>query len=183
MIRGGKNMTEITLEEAIKMAIEYETKVRDVYKEAQQQLEDAKGKQVMGALFSEEQGHLDYLNSRLSEWEKTGSLNIEELETAIPSHEVISEKTQILKDKVSISEDDRRHDMEITMLRKALALEEETSNFYKKMVSELSDEGQKLFARFVEIEEGHLAIVQAELDYISGPGYWFDFREFDLAGG
>jgi rubrerythrin len=174
---------EITLEEAIKTAIEYETKVRDVYKEAQQQLDDAKGKRVMEALFSEEQGHLDYLNSRLSEWEKTGNLNIVDLETLIPSHELISEKTQVLKDTVSVSEDDKRHDMEITMLRKALTLEEETSNFYKKMVSELSDEGQKLFERFVEIEEGHLAIVQAELDYISGPGYWFDIREFDLAGG
>jgi len=172
-----------TLEEAIKTAIEYETKVRDVYKEAQQQLDDAKGKQVMGALSSEEQGHLDYLNSRLTEWEKTGSLSVEDLDTHIPSKEMISEKTQVLKDTVKVSEDDKRHDMEITMLRKALALEEETSSFYKKMVSELSEEGQQLFARFVEIEEGHLAIVQAELDYISGPGYWFDIREFDLAGG
>jgi rubrerythrin len=174
---------EITLEEAIRTAIEYETKVRDVYKEAQQQIDDSKGKHVMGALFSEEQGHLDYLNSRLSEWKKTGDLNIEELNTHIPSHEVISEKTQVLKEKVKVGEDDRRHDMEITMLRKALTLEEETSNFYKKMVGTLPDKGQQLFARFVEIEEGHLAIVQAELDYISGPGYWFDFKEFDLAGG
>lgn len=174
---------EITLEEAIRTAIEYETKVRDVYKDAEQQIDDAKGKHVMGALFSEEQGHLDYLNSRLSEWQKNGSLNIEELDSLIPSREMISEKTQLLKDKVKVSEDDRRHDMEITMLRKALAVEEETSEFYKKMAGELPDEGQELFKRFVEIEEGHLAIVQAELDYISGPGYWFDFREFDLAGG
>ncbi len=91
---------EITLEEAIRTAIEYETKVRDVYKEAEQQIDDAKGKHVMGALVSEEQGHLDYLNLRLSEWEKTGSLNIEDLATHIPSREMISEKTQILKEKV-----------------------------------------------------------------------------------
>ena len=174
---------EITLEEAIRTAIEYETKVRDVYKEAEQQIDDAKGKHVMGALVSEEQGHLDYLNSRLTEWQKSGSLNIEELDSLIPSREIISEKTQVLKEKVKVGENDRRHDMEITMLRKALSVEEETSGFYKRMVGELSDEGQQLFARFVEIEEGHLAIVQAELDYISGPGYWFDFKEFDLAGG
>ena len=174
---------EITLEEAIRTAIEYETKVRDVYKEAEQKIDDTKGKHVIGALVSEEQGHLDYLNSRLSEWEKTGKLNLEDLATLIPSKEVITQTIEGLRDKVEIDESDRRHDMEITMLKKALSVEEETSGFYKRMVGELSDQGQRLFARFVDIEEGHLAIVQAELDYISGPGYWFDFKEFDLAGG
>jgi hypothetical protein len=37
-----------------------------------------------------------------------------------------------------------------------------------------------MFARFLEIEAGHIAIVQAELDYISHTGYWFDFKEFDM---
>jgi hypothetical protein len=48
------------------------------------------------------------------------------------------------------------------------------------MTSQLSDEGQQVFARFVEIEEGHLAIVQAEMDYLSKTGYWFDIKEFDM---
>lgn len=174
---------EMTLEEAIRTAIEYETKVRDIYREAGQQIGDAKGRHVMEALFSEEQGHLDYLNSRLSEWQKDGSLNIEELPTHIPSEEMISQNTRILKETAEVTDSDRRHDMEITMLKKALSMEEETSNFYRRMVEELPEEGQRLFQRFIEIETGHLAIVQAELDYISGPGYWFDFREFDLSGG
>ena len=71
---------------------------------------------------------------------------------------------------------------ELQTLKKALDVELETSNFYKKMVKELPAEGQELFARFVEIEEGHLAIVQAELDYASGTGFWFDFMEFNLEG-
>lgn len=173
----------MSIEKAIKTAIEFETRVRQLYEEAKDKAKDPIGKKVFGVLVNEEQGHLDYLDSRLSEWQKNGSLNIEELPTHIPSEEMISEKTRILKEKVNVNDEDRRHDMEITMLRKALALEEETSDFYKRMVNELSEEGQQLFERFVEIEMGHLAIVQAELDYISGPGYWFDFREFDLAGG
>ena len=36
------------------------------------------------------------------------------------------------------------------------------------------------FARFLEIEENHIAAVQAELDYITNTGYWFDFKEFDM---
>ena len=55
-----------------------------------------------------------------------------------------------------------------------------SSDFYKKMVRELPAEGQRLFADFVKIEEGHLAMVRAEIDYLSRTGYWFDFKEFDM---
>ena len=69
------------------------------------------------------------------------------------------------------------------MLEKALEVEQETSDFYKRMVLELPEEGQELFMRFVEIEEGHKAIVQAEIDSVIGLGYWFDMPEFNLASG
>ena len=69
---------------------------------------------------------------------------------------------------------------EIALLGKALEAERKTSSFYRKMVAELSTEGQKLFERFVSIEEGHLAIVQAELDSLTGTGAWFDVLEVKL---
>jgi rubrerythrin len=144
----------MNIEEAIKTAIEFENKVRDVYKEAENQATDSTGKHVLRALAKEEQDHIDYLDSRLKEWQKT-----------------------------KIHDKEKHHSSELRMLRNALEVETETNEFYKRMVKELSEEGQKLFSRFVEIEEGHKAIVQAEIDYVSGPGYWFDFREFDLAGG
>jgi hypothetical protein len=34
----------------------------------------------------------------------------------------------------------------------------------------------------VEIEEGHQAIVQAEIDSVSGMGVWFDTMELSLEG-
>jgi hypothetical protein len=33
---------------------------------------------------------------------------------------------------------------------------------------------------FLEIEDGHLAIVQAQLDSVQGMGFWFDIAEFRL---
>jgi hypothetical protein len=33
------------------------------------------------------------------------------------------------------------------------------------------------------IEDGHVAIVQAELDSVTQMGFWFDYREFDLEAG
>jgi rubrerythrin len=77
-----------------------------------------------------------------------------------------------------VSQENRRGEVEI--LSKALKAEVETSSFYERMVNELSDEGQRMFARFLEIEENHIAAVQFELDYITKTGYWFDFKEFDM---
>jgi hypothetical protein len=51
------------------------------------------------------------------------------------------------------------------------------------MVGELPAEGQSLFARFLEIEEGHMAVVQAEIDNVNQLGFWFDLKEFDLEAG
>jgi rubrerythrin len=65
------------------------------------------------------------------------------------------------------------------MLRKALELEIETSNFYQRMVDEMGDHG-KMFEHFMRIEEGHKAIVQAEIDYLNNTGYFFDFQEFSM---
>ena len=66
------------------------------------------------------------------------------------------------------------------MLGKALEAERKTSDFYRRMVAELPAEGQKLFERFVAIEDGHLAIVQAEMDSLTGTGAWFDIMEVKL---
>jgi hypothetical protein len=51
------------------------------------------------------------------------------------------------------------------------------------MVSEMAEERRPLFARFLEIEEGHVAIVEAEIDAVSGAGFWFGIQEFDIETG
>lgn len=173
----------MSIEKAIKTAIEFETRVRQLYEEAKDKAKDPIGKKVFGVLVNEEQGHLDYLNSRLSEWQKTGTITHRGLKTAIPSKEAILQEVDKLESKVKEHDMDRHHSSELRMLQNALEVERETCAFYTKMVSEVPSEGQQLFSRFVEIEDGHLAIVQAEIDYLSGPGYWFDFKEFDLSGG
>jgi hypothetical protein len=51
------------------------------------------------------------------------------------------------------------------------------------MVAELDSTGQQLFERFIAIEEGHQTVVQAEIDSLSGFGFWLDFREFSPEAG
>ena len=114
----------------------------------------------------------------MAEWRDTGHVNPAELETAIPAHREIDRASHDLS--IVMSKEDRGTAMEL--LRKALAAEHQTSNFYKKMVAELPPEGQKLFEPFVEIEEGHLDIVQAEIDSLTGTGAWFHVLEVNLEG-
>jgi len=166
----------MTIEEAIKTAIEFEIKIRDIYSEAEGAVDDEVGKRIFKALSDDEQHHIDYLNHKLEELQNTGTITVERLDSAIPSQNIIEQKAEQFK---SLPAKDF-HGVKQQMLSKALKMEVETSAFYQKMVNELSAEGQALFQRFLEIENNHIDAVQFELDYMSKTGYWFDFKEFDM---
>ena len=166
----------MTIEEAIKTAIEYETRIRNVYQEAVAAVDDNVGKQIFDTLGKDEQRHIDYLEYKLDQFRKTGTIEKERLESAIPDQESIAQeadkiKSLATKDFLGIKQQ---------MLSKALKAEVETSAFYQKMVNELPADAQPLFERFLEIENNHIKAVQFELDYVSKTGYWFDFKEFDM---
>lgn len=169
----------MTVEEAIKTAIVYETRVRLVYDDAAGRVADRAGKKVLQVLAREERDHIAYLESRLEAWRLEGVLTAGDIKSALPSAEAIADRLAGLEPGMAVvgSGDD------LDLLGKALEAEIETSSFYRKMVEELPEPGRMLFARFLEIEEGHRAIVQAEIDSLNGTGYWFDIREFDLEAG
>jgi rubrerythrin len=163
------------IEKAIRTAIDYEVRVRDAYYSAAERSRDEIGKRIFKVLGDEEQGHVDYLNSKMGEWQKTGKAVLEKLATMVPSPQAIVEGVRKLDH--HLSKPDRGTEKEL--LSKALQLETETSNFYQKMVEEMGSDGE-LFERFLEIEKGHQAIVQAELDYHQQTGYLFDFQDFGM---
>lgn len=169
----------MNLEQAIKTAIEYEQRVRDSYRDALKKMKDDVGRKVFQVLADEEQGHVDYLDSRLGEWTRTGHITPAKLATAIPSPQQIAAGVKQLKQPLKRID----HSVELELLKKALEVETTTGNFYQQMVKELDGDGQQMFARFVEIEQGHSAIVQAQLDAVSGLGYWFDYQEFQFEAG
>ena len=164
------------MEDAIKAAIDYETRIRDIYRDAADRISDPAGKRILQMLGDDEQHHVEYLMDRLELWEKTGKLSDKKLESTIPSVDTIQRGMEKVSAHMSLKA--RRGEIEI--LSKALKAEVETSNFYERMVNEMQAEGQRMFARFLEIEENHIAAVQFELDYLTKSGYWFDFKEFDM---
>jgi rubrerythrin len=164
------------IEEAIQTAIAYETRIQKLYQEAAAIVSDMVGKKVFQALADDEQNHVAYLQDCFEQWQKTGQLSQKKLEATIPAEEIIERGLRKLSKRMG--REDRNDEKQ--MLSKALSVEIETSNFYQKMVDEMEGQEQQMFARFLEIEAGHITIVQAELDYLSNTGYWFDFKEFDM---
>ena len=169
----------MTLEEAITNAIAYETRIRNIYREAVQGTDDPKGRKIFEALAEDEQRHIDYLEAKRTQWYAEGRITVESLTSRIPAPALLAADTEDLQH--TMSREDRTD--EKRMLSKALQVEVETSAFYRRLVAQMEGDARAMFARFLEIEDGHIAAVQAELDYISHTGFWFDFQEFDMEHG
>jgi rubrerythrin len=167
---------KMKIEEAIKTALDYENKVTDVYTHHADKFKSKIGKKIFKTLGKEEEEHVAYLESKLEEWQKKGKVTVGEMKTVVPDQEIIKKNVKKLK-KIAKQEG---VDKEIEYFKKALEMEIKTSNFYRKLVDQLPAGQKELFQRFIEIEEGHEAIVRAEIDAAIGLGYWFDFEEFDL---
>ena len=165
-----------TIEDAITNAIDYETRIRDLYREAVDGTQDPKGRRVFQALADDEQRHIDYLEAKRTQWHAEGRIRVESLKSLIPDAKRLMAEVEALKE--TMDGEDRRD--EKRMLSKALQVEVETSAFYRDMVAQMEGDARVMFARFLEIEDGHIAAVQAELDYISHTGFWSDFQEFDM---
>lgn len=168
----------MTIEAAIKTALEFERKIHALYQASAKGAKHATAKTVFATLAQEEQGHVAYLESRLAEWQKDGHLSPEKLRTVLPSAARI--RAGVGRTRSQIGKQADGHRAELDSLHRALAAEDETRAFYLQMVRELPAEGQSLFSRFLDIEEGHAAIVQAEIDNVKRLGFWFDLKEFDL---
>jgi len=166
------------LDQAIRAALEYEGGVHRTYLEAMNKTPDKRAKRVFEILCEEESQHIAYLGSRLDEWQKTGKIQVKKLATTIPLRKNIEKSLEDLGRTVQPQR--TRQILELDLLKKALEAEVKTSSFYKEMVGSLDAEGQAMFKRFVEIEDGHIAIVQAEIDSLSHLGFWFDMPEFRL---
>lgn len=171
----------MTLEEAIKIALEFEHEVTFTYEEALEKTTDPVGKRIFGLLAKEEEQHVAYLENCLERWRQTGKMTEERLESALPPKCTIEYALSALK--ATVQDEESANPLEMELLERAVKAEETTSNFYKRLVSELDEESREFFARFVEIEDGHLTIVRAELDALSGSGCWFDIPEWRFTDG
>lgn len=170
----------MNIEEAFAGALKYETRIRDIYRDAAAGTREAEARALYEILGRDEQSHIDYLNHILERWKREGALDSRGPETSLPPRERIDEAIRRASSPLEGSKSGFDEGGESAALARALAAEEETSAFYRSLVSSLPEEAREIFRRFVEIEDGHTSIVRAQLDLVSRTGYWFDVREFDL---
>ena len=66
-------------------------------------------------------------------------------------------------------------------LQEALGFEKKAVEFYMDQVAKADDDVSRSFYRSIQaIEEGHVKIIQAELDSLQGTGFWLDYQEISL---
>lgn len=170
--------SSISVREALEIALNFEHKVSDHYARGAEAIKDPQGNKVFATLAKEEQSHIDYLESRLSEWATRGAIEPIKVTSILPSPEWVHEAE--LKHRQTAMAPRVADQNEVELLKTALTLERETSGFYHNLVRRLPVADRGLFEQFLIIEDGHLALVQAELDAVQGWGYWFDVQEFAL---
>ncbi len=168
----------MNLREAIAMALDFERKVRDHYERNGKAMSDPVGRRVFAVLAKEEQGHVDYLEHCLAEWKRTGKVPKVSMRSVLPKGVKWIEEAR--KKLTGRSASRAASASEVDALKVALQHEKDADGFYRRLVRELPEEEQALFAKFLTIEDGHLELVQAQLDSVLGTGCWFDVMEFRL---
>ena len=86
----------MNLHEALKTALSREIQIRDHYAQGAKAIQDPKGRRVFETLAKEEQGHVDYLEHRLWELEKSGKVESPALETILPSRERLAKSVSAM---------------------------------------------------------------------------------------
>ena len=163
--------------EALKLAIERERGANKFYRKAADMTQDPDGKRTFKWLAKEELRHLAKLrqqlrsvldNNRWLEWRRaTAPLE----RTEFPP---LSEAVGMAK--VGAGERDA--------LRQAIESEREAIAFYQEAEDSTPDlQGKTMFKALAREEEGHLALLEEELEWITKSGKYFTLHRFTLRGG
>lgn len=160
------------------LAIDIEKNGYSFYTEAAKQTEDPRGCAMFTRLAQDETRHLEWLTKHKESLERSGQWEKTEQLKAIPSlaHRVFpqfSGKPTTKKDKTR----------ELEALRRGIQAEKDSIALYREMTEKIEDPSAKAtFNRLAKEEENHFYLLQAEHDYLSRSGFFFDMPEFDLEG-
>jgi rubrerythrin len=163
-------------QEIFATALQYEEKIRDLYRSAEEIVDDQRGKTIFRALGDDEQSHIDFLRYSLEQLKANGTIDIDRLVSSIPTLKQLESGIEKLKAKIPTQ---MLGDIK-SVLGSALILEKETSAFYRDACNKTEGKIKTIFEKFLEIEERHVDVVQIELDHAQHNGMWFNFMEVDL---
>ncbi len=160
--------------DALKLGIEREREANKFYRKAAESTRDRNGKNMFDWLAKEELRHLAKLRQQLQsvldnnkwlEWKRaTTSIN----KTEFPS---ISEATG------TITADSG----EMDALRQGIKSEQDAIAFYKDAEDSTPDpKGKNMFRALAKEEEGHLSLLEEELQWLTQSRKYFTLHRFEL---
>ncbi len=171
-------MTEMSpaVAEAIKMAIELEKDGYRFFKDAAAKTENSLGKKMFESLAADETNHLETFQrmfETIAGKETWGSIR-DSISPAgkVPVFEDVSKKSPA-----------KGTTSEIEALQLAMDVEKRAIEFFDKAAREADDPlAKEIFQKVREQEEYHYGLIEAQRDYVTKSGFWFDIAEFRMDG-
>lgn len=160
---------------ALKLAIQAEKEGLETYLRFAIKTEEKTGKDMFLQLALDEVEHMKLLEEQFEHLSSTGNYRPKELP------KTILEKIRPQASKRLLKITGEKGLSALDGLRVALEHETKAVRFYQDFYSNTEDPAARaIFARLIEMEEAHVEIIQAEIDSITGSGYWFGISEISL---
>jgi rubrerythrin len=161
--------------EAMKMAIQLEKDGRAFFEEAARQTENQLGKKMYERLAKDEIDHLKTFQKIFDTVTEGGDWG-----------ELAQKRPRVGKVPVfdrEVQEKKHVNPGELDALRKAMNIEKDAIEFFRKAIEEAQDPlEKKIFATIQKEEEFHYDMLQAQYDSLSHSGMWYDIGEFQMDG-
>lgn len=162
--------------EALQIALDTEKKGYRFYMVAANSSKDPKGREVFEHLAKDEVEHMGVIATIFESL--TNSEPWMTYEEAVEKYGKTPAEKIIFPD---VPEEPQENFNDIKALEEALEFEKKAVQFYSKQAQECEEERARAFYNsLIEIEKGHVQIIQAELDSLMGAGIWLGFQEVSL---
>ncbi len=160
------------------LAIDVEKRGGIFYNEAAASTEDPRGRAMFTRLAQDEARHLDWLTRQKESLEQTGQWQ----ETKLTG-EALAAGQRVFPRAGGRRSAVKGKTRELEALRRGLQAEKDSVSLYTELAGKVDDPQSKAtFLRLAEEEENHFRLLQAEHDYLSRSGFYFDMPEFSLEG-
>ncbi len=158
----------------IETAIEAEKETLSTYIKSAIRVSNVVGKNMFLKLALDEIKHREILEKALKSQLEGGKCIFPEVEKNEVARIVLDVEKEIEKTS-HLGQDD------LAILMLAQKVEKNGIEYYKECIKNAwDDEAKKMFSYLVKMEEEHFSIIQSQIDYIEGTGYWLGIREFTL---
>ncbi len=162
--------------EGVMLAIDIEKRGYNFYTEAASVTEDPRGQAMFRRLAQDEVRHLEWLTGHKESLEKSGQWK----DVAL-SGKALALGGRVFPKSAGPRSGATDKTRELEALRRGIQAEKDSMALYFALEAKIDDvRGKETFQRLASEEEGHFHLLQAEHDYLSRSGFYFDMPEFSM---